>query len=115
MKNKLDITNKAIILFMLCFILAGADTFMYSNPIVKKANIYYKNKKFKKSLQLYLKAEKKLEDKKMISFNLANAYYKTNDFDSAIKHFESSLRDNDDTFNAKIMFNIGNSYFKKST
>lgn len=98
-------------LIMLCGFLIGVDAFTYSNPLVKKGNLYYKNKKYKEALNSYLKAENDVPDKSAIAFNIANAYYKTNDFDNALKYFERSLR-NDNVFNAKVMFNMGDCYFK---
>jgi len=104
-----------IMLALLIFstpVMLGVDAFTYSNPVVKSGNMYYKNKDYKKSLKQYLGAENELKDKKKIYSNIAGAYYKMNDFDNALKHYELALDGDDSEFNAKIIFNMGNCYFK---
>jgi Ca-activated chloride channel family protein len=101
------------VLLLFCGFLAGADAFTYSNPIVKRGNLYYKKGKHSKSLEMYLKAAKSVKDEKSVNFNIGSACYKTNDFENALKYFERSLKTADNIFNAKVMFNMGNCYFKE--
>jgi tetratricopeptide (TPR) repeat protein len=98
---------------MLSVVLTGADSFTYSNPIVKRANLYYKKKEYKKSLKYFLKAGDEVKEQEAANFNIASAYYKMNDFENALKHFGQAFSGSDDEFNARVLFNMGNCYFRQ--
>ncbi len=103
---------KLAAILLMCNFLLGADAFTYPNPFVKVANLYYNKKMYPKSLDMFLRAENTVKDKNTLNFNIANAYYKTGDFENALKYYEKSLKNDDRAFNSKVMFNMGNSFFK---
>jgi protein O-mannosyl-transferase len=55
---------------------------------------YYKNEQYQQSLQLSKKALLHLPDEKIINENIADAYFKLNNFDSAIYYYNACFTNN---------------------
>ncbi|MCB1177124.1 MAG: tetratricopeptide repeat protein [Leptospiraceae bacterium] len=64
------------------------------------------------SLENFRQAEKDLKDDSRIEYNKGSTYYKLNDYQSATKHFEKSLKTKDNKLKARSLYNLGNTNAK---
>lgn len=64
------------------------------NKSIAEGNLYYHKKDFITAEKLYSDILKKTPDLPIALFNLANTYYRKNDIDKAIVHFEKVERSN---------------------
>jgi len=72
----------------------------------------YNNKQFDKSTQIFEKNAIDNVSNGKLSYNLGNSYYKSNDFEKAIKQYNISLLDKNLKNRSDIYQNIGNTHFK---
>ena len=73
----------------------------------------YKNGEYDKALKLFIDAQLDNPDDPRILYNIGNAYYKVEDFDSAISNFEEVLKSEDKTLREKALYNLGNANYRK--
>jgi Ca-activated chloride channel family protein len=73
----------------------------------------YNKQKFPEALGIFqTNADKKPTDPK-INYNLANAYYKNNDFASALKHYQTAFENTTDkNFQSVLLYNMGNTAYR---
>ena len=62
------------------------------NRSIAEGNLLYQKKDFITAEKVYSDILKKTPDLPVALFNLANTYYRKNDIDKAIAHFEMPLR-----------------------
>jgi Ca-activated chloride channel family protein len=72
----------------------------------------YENQNYEKSLDYFTEAQLEKPDLPEISYNLGNAYYKTEDYLAAEKNYFHALNTQSDFLKEKAFYNLGNTYFR---
>jgi tetratricopeptide (TPR) repeat protein len=95
--------KKFIILSLICFqsLLLSASV---NNEIILQANNAYTQNKFNQSIELYKKVIANGYESASLYYNLANAYFKTKNYPSALLYYQKAEKL--DPANEKIDFNI---------
>jgi tetratricopeptide (TPR) repeat protein len=92
-----------LIILLLIASVAHADD---NAALLEKGNNAYKGKFYQQAIDCYLKVVKAGFEAPQLYYNLGNAYYKLNDYPSAILYFEKAKRlrpgDEDIIFNLKV-------------
>ncbi len=73
----------------------------------------YENGAYEKALKHFIDAQLEDPDRSEILYNIGNAYYKTNDFESAAEHYKQALETDNKDLRQKTLYNLGNAEFKK--
>lgn len=105
---------KKFILYI-AFILFGAITYAQETEwqdSFEKANAIYDKEHFKEAINSYLNLAKKVENSPELYFNLANAYFKTEQFTEAIYYYEKALQLNPQLAAAKTNLNFAKEHTK---
>jgi tetratricopeptide (TPR) repeat protein len=92
---------------LIIFVLLSSVVFADDNSaLIEKGNNAYKGKFYQQAIDCYLKVVKSGFEAPELYYNLGNAYYKLNDYSSAILYFEKAKRmkpgDEDINFNLKV-------------
>jgi len=97
------VMKKLIILFVIIFqgLLTSASD---NQDIIARANNAYTGNKFKEAIELYQQVIKNNFQSSELYYNLGNAYFKTNDYPSALLYYEKAKKL--DPSDEKINFNI---------
>lgn len=103
----------AFLLFSLLFSYQNAEAGMLDFLDLKEAKQAYEAKDYEKSAKIYDKYGNS-SDSAQSHYNSANALYKQEKYDEAIKSYQKASF-SDDESKAKNFANIGNSYVKQST
>lgn len=99
-----------LLLFMLFFACLS-----YASQDMARAVKQYKKQNFKQATEYFLKAYKEKPEDVMINYNLASAYYKTEQYDKALHHYQKALNNTQDlNLKSAILYNMGNSSYKNS-
>ena len=98
---------QALVLFSILYSLFSIPSFAQSpDQLLSTANSMYKDKKYDIAIEAYQKLISQGYKTTEVYYNLANAYYKTDQFSSAILFYERALRlspsDEDSRFNLKL-------------
>jgi Ca-activated chloride channel homolog len=72
----------------------------------------YEKGDYSAALNHFIEAQLKDPDKPEIFYNIGNAYYKLNDFQSAEKSYEQAMKTDKPELRQKILYNIGNSKYR---
>lgn len=82
------------------------------SSLIKDGNEDFLKGQYERSLERYGKALEKQSESDIVNFNAGAAYYKKEDYQKAIEHFQKSLLTdtNDIKFNA--YYNLGNALYK---
>lgn len=74
---------------------------------------HYNKGDFAGALEIFKSNEEKNPNNPKINYNLASAYYKNNDYEKALKHFQKALDNTDDeVFKSVLAYNMGNAAFR---
>jgi Ca-activated chloride channel family protein len=68
---------------------------------------------YEKALKHFVDAQLKAPDKPQSLYNVADAYYKTGNFDAAVEHYEKVLETGDQGLKQKALYNLGNAEFRR--
>lgn len=68
---------------------------------------------YEKALKHFVDAQLKAPDKPQSLYNVADAYYKTDNFDAAVEHYEKVLETDDKGLKQKALYNLGNAEFRR--
>jgi Ca-activated chloride channel family protein len=68
---------------------------------------------YEKALKHFVDAQLEMPDKSESLYNVANAYYKTGNFDAAVEHYEKVLEADDQGLKQKALYNLGNAEFRR--
>ena len=79
---------------------------------VKQGNLLYNQQKYPQALEKYNRALDKAPDSSIINFDTGTVLYKKGEYDQAIGYFEKSLLSDDPHFQAKGLYNLGNTLYK---
>ncbi len=95
--------KKLIILVVIVFLSQFASASV-NQDIIGRANNAYTGNKFKEAIELYQQVIKNNYQSSELYYNLGNAYFKTNDYPSALLYYEKARKL--DPSEEKIQFNI---------
>ncbi|MBL7081691.1 MAG: tetratricopeptide repeat protein [Candidatus Omnitrophica bacterium] len=101
-----------LILLILCFSSHPCFAGRQAKTRVKKGNLLYNQDEFKEALKEYTEALRDSPDSDIVNFNTGAAFYKIEDYQKAISHFEKSLLSENQSLEQKASYNIGNTKFK---
>lgn len=73
----------------------------------------YEKQDYEKSLEHFIEAQLEEPDRPEIVYNLGNAYYKTEDYQTAEKNYLQALGTQSDLLKEKTLYNLGNTYFRQ--
>ncbi len=68
---------------------------------------------YEKALKHFTDAQLDAPDKPESLYNVADAYYKTGNFDAAVEHYEKVLETHDNALKQKALYNLGNAEFRR--
>ncbi len=107
---------KISIFITLLFIVATTSygNWIGSNYRLIKGNLEYKNENYDLAIQNYIESSKGIKRKYVSYYNLANAYYKLENYTRAIEFYRLALQESKKNKKGYIYYNMGNSYYKLS-
>ncbi len=82
------------------------------SEIAALGNSKFKTGDYSSAEKLYLKALELRKDSMELNFNYGCVLYKREQYDYALKHFHKAFEKSDFNARSKILFNVGNTYFK---
>ena len=109
MKKLVLVILQTVIVLVSFYLLSFAED---SARIVVQANSLYRQKKFDEAIKLYNEAQIKSPDSAEINYNLGIAWFKKEDYNSAIGFLEKATAAKDKILEAKANFNIANAKYK---
>jgi Ca-activated chloride channel homolog len=77
-----------------------------------EGNALYQQKNYGGALQKYIEAQEGSKYLPEISYNIANTLYQQKKFPEAIKELERSISNQKQSFNQRVYFNQGNSFYR---
>lgn len=108
-----SIYYKILFLFIIFNLIAWLDPYADS---VNKGNDYYKNKKYKESIDSYDEAKKYIPLKRKesdLAFNKGTAYLAKKSYDKAEEYLKEALKSENSEVQKKALYNLGNLYEAK--
>ncbi|PIU83768.1 MAG: hypothetical protein COS68_02255 [Elusimicrobia bacterium CG06_land_8_20_14_3_00_38_11] len=103
---------KKILLFLIAVSIAAQWLYPSIRSNLGKGNSAYKKEKYDAALEKYKLAETEKPDLPETMFNLGNVYYKTGNYEDAIKNYEKATYSKDIIFQSKAYYNIGNALYR---
>ncbi len=79
---------------------------------VVEGNRLFEEEKYDQALNKYRDAQVYSPESPLLKFNIADAQYKKNKYEEALKEFESALTTDDATAQAKTYYNLGNTLYR---
>ena len=73
----------------------------------------YEKGDFEQALKHFTDAQLNAPDKPETLYNVADAYYKTGNFDAAAEHYKQALKTDDAQLKRKALYNLGNAEFRR--
>ncbi|BBO83824.1 hypothetical protein DSCO28_43900 [Desulfosarcina ovata subsp. sediminis] len=73
----------------------------------------YQQGEYDKALKHFTDAQLNAPDKPELLYNVANAYYKTGNFDAAAEHYQKVIETDDKALKQKALYNLGNTEFRR--
>ncbi len=73
----------------------------------------YEKGEFDTALKHFVDAQLEAPDRAERLYNVADAYYKTGNFDAAADHYQQVLETDDEALKKKALFNLGNTEFRR--
>ncbi|MBC2710475.1 MAG: VWA domain-containing protein [Desulfosarcina sp.] len=73
----------------------------------------YEKGDFEQALKHFTDAQLNAPDKPEILYNVADAYYKTGNFDAAAEHYKQVMETDDTQLKRKVLYNLGNAEFRR--
>lgn len=104
---------KRILCLLVGFVICSASLVFAKDAAraVSQGNKLYKEDKFDQALKLYDEAIIDKPDSAIVNFNKGAAYFKKEDFDTAISSFEKALLSEDKLLESRTNYNIGNAKY----
>jgi len=98
--------------FSISFLFATAQN---ETGYIRNGNKLYKNKKFNEALEEYKKAGAVNANNPVVNYNLGNALFRTNNLEEAVKAFENTISNtNNSRLREKAFYNMGVSFSKSN-
>jgi Ca-activated chloride channel family protein len=73
----------------------------------------YEKEDFEQALKHFTDAQLNAPDQPEMLYNVANAYYKTGDFEAAAEHYRQVVETDDTDLKQKALYNLGNTEFRR--
>ncbi|MBN1931291.1 MAG: VWA domain-containing protein [Desulfobacterales bacterium] len=105
--------NKMILILLLIPLVNVSAAFAASNyKNLQQGLEAYEKGDYEKSLKFFIDAQLENPERSEIYYNIGNAYYKTGDFESALKNYQEALKCKDNALKAKTFYNLGNTNYR---
>lgn len=108
----LPVTRKTVIPVLLAAMLVLPALPARANDTSQGIQAYEKGD-YEKALKHFTDAQLNAPDKPESLYNVADAFYKTGNYDAAIEHYQKVLESDDKALKEKALYNIGNAEFRR--
>ncbi|WP_372682121.1 VWA domain-containing protein [Desulfosarcina sp.] len=108
----LPVTRKTMVPVLLVTLLVMPSAPARANDTSQGIKAYAAGK-YEKALKHFTDAQLDAPDKPESLYNVADAYYKTGNFDAAVEHYEQVLETHDNALKQKALYNLGNAEFRR--
>ncbi len=108
----LPVTRKAVVASLLAILLVLPAVPVRAND-TRDGIQAYEEGDFEQALKHFTDAQLNAPDKPESLYNVADAYYKTGNFDAAVEHYKKVLEIDDNELKQKALYNLGNAEFRR--
>ena len=108
----LPVTRKTIAASLLAALTLLSPTMAHATDTRDGISAYEKGD-FEQALKHFTDAQLNAPDRAEMLYNVADAYYKTGNFDAAAEHYKQVLETDDPELKRKALFNLGNAEFRR--
>ena len=108
----LPVTRKTLVSVLLVALLVLPPVSARANDTSEGITSYEKGD-YEQALKHFVDAQLDAPDKSESLYNVANAYYKTGNFDAAVDHYTKVLETDDKALKQKALYNLGNAEFRR--
>jgi Ca-activated chloride channel family protein len=108
----LPVTRKAVIPMLLAALLVMPTANARANDTSQGIKAYEAGE-YEKALKHFTDAQLSAPDKPESLYNVADAFYKTGNYDAAIEHYQKVLESDDKALKEKALYNLGNAEFRR--
>ena len=108
----LPISRKTMLVPLLAALMLAPQQSAYASD-TRNGIAAYEKGYFEQALKHFIDAQLNAPDKPETLYNVADAYYKTGNFDAAAEHYKQALETNDKQLKRKALYNLGNAEFRR--
>ena len=108
----LPVSRKTILVPLLAALMLAPQQSAYASD-TRDGIAAYEKGDFEQALKHFIDAQLKAPDKPETLYNVADAYYKTGNFDAAAEHYKQALETDDEQLKRKALYNLGNAEFRR--
>ncbi|WP_319406433.1 VWA domain-containing protein [uncultured Desulfosarcina sp.] len=108
----LPVTRKTLIPMLLAATLVMPALPARANDTSQGIQAYEKGD-YEKALKHFTDAQLNAPDKPESLYNVADAFYKTGNYDAAVEHYQKVLESDDKALKEKALYNLGNAEFRR--
>jgi len=108
----LPVTRKTIVVSLLAVLMLVPQQSANADD-TRDGMAAYEKGDFEQALKHFTDAQLNAPDKPEMLYNVADAYYKTGNFDAAAEHFKQVLETHDAQLKRKALYNLGNAEFRR--
>lgn len=108
----LPVTRKTIAASLLAALTLLPPSMAHANDTRDGISAYEKGA-FEQALKHFTDAQLNAPDRAEMLYNVADAYYKTGNFDAAAEHYRQVLETDDPELKRKALYNLGNAEFRR--
>jgi Ca-activated chloride channel family protein len=108
----LPVTRKTIVASLLAALTLMPPSMAHANDTRDGISAYEKGD-FEQALKHFTDAQLNAPDRAEMLYNVADAYYKTGNFDAAAEHYRQVLETDDPELKRKALYNLGNAEFRR--
>ena len=108
----LPVTRKTIVVSLLAALTLLPPSMADAND-TRDGIAAYEKGDFEQALKHFTDAQLNAPDRAEMLYNVADAYYKTGNFDAAAEHYKQVLETEDPELKRKALYNLGNAEFRR--
>jgi Ca-activated chloride channel homolog len=108
----LPVNRKAAVTALLAALILLPAHRAVANDTRKGIDAYHKGD-YQQALKHFTDAQLNAPDKPESLYNVADAYYKTGNFDAAVENYRQVLKTKDKTLKRKALYNLGNAEYRR--
>ncbi|GAB6904282.1 hypothetical protein JCM12296A_01160 [Desulfosarcina cetonica] len=108
----LPVTRKSVVAGLLAMLIVLPAAPARANDTAEGIKAYEKGD-FEQALKHFTDAQLNAPEKPESLYNVANAFYKTGNFDAAAEHYAKILTTDDKALKEKALYNLGNTEFRR--
>lgn len=108
----LPVTRKSVVVSLLALSMLGPLPPAHASD-TRDGIAAYGKQEFEQALKYFTDAQLNAPDQPEMLYNVADAYYKTGNFDAAADHYRQVLKTDDASLKRKALYNLGNAEFRR--